>query len=466
MKEPFLCIYNGRLIDAELDSLGAIFIQNGKIQEIVQGESSIEELSKQISSVFSVCKENISFVDAHKMIVQPSFIDMHTHSRYPGQSEKEEISTVLSAAVAGGYGSLVFMPNTVPIISSFEQAQKIMQDCKKIGIANVFQSISLTKNFSGTDTSHLDEIKAYKSGFIDNSILLATEDGKDVLDSAVMLESMSKCAKRNILVSCHSEDCSLAIKAKPLRLAALEILATPNISYEQQKEAWKLLRQANEILALAEDIATERNIQLAEGAKCPVHIAHVSTANSLDSVFRAKSKKQPVTCEVTPHHLGLSVKEEDENLRHIVNPPLRSETQRQALLQGIVNGTVDAIATDHAPHTLLDKKSGSPGFSGIETAYAVCNETLVQSNLISYNRLSALMSSNPAKILGLDKGHNPKGLLQKGFSADIVICDPKEVWTVESKNFKSKGKYTPLEGKKLMGKVHKVFFQGRCVFSV
>lgn len=465
MKEELLCIYNGRLVDSEIDSLGAIFIQNGKIQEIFLGNFLPDELSKQISSLYSVEKEKIFFIDANEMVVQPSFIDMHTHSRYPGQAEKEELITVLAAAVAGGYGGLVFMPNTNPVISSFEQAKQIQQEAQNFGLTSVFQSISLTKNFNGTDTSHLDELKAYEPGFVDNSILLATEDGKDVLDSAVMFDSMQKCAKKNILVSCHSEDCSLAIRAKPLRMAALEILAQKNLSESQKKQAWFFLQQANEILSLAENIATERNIQLAAGAMCPVHIAHVSTAKSLESVVRAKSKNQSVTCEVTPHHLALSVKQDDEELRHIVNPPLRSEDQRQALLQGIINGTVDAIATDHAPHTLLDKKSGSPGFSGIETAYAVCNETLVQSNFISYSRLSSLMAGNPAKILGLDKGLNPKGFLRKGFSADIVICNPKETWTVASENFKSKGKYTPLEGKTLMGKVHKVFFQGQCVYS-
>ena len=179
-----------------------------------------------------------------------------------------------------------------------------------------------------------------------------------------------------------------------------------------------------------------------------------------------------VTGEVTPHHLGLSVAENDPSLRHIVNPPLRSEQDRQAMIHALLDGTADCISTDHAPHTAQDKANGAPGFSGLETAYGVCNSVLVQGingstdgRTITASQLSRLMAANPARILGLHHGEEPRGLLEQGFVADLVLCHPTAQWTVCGKAFASKGKYTPLEGKVLTGKVLTTYHRGREVFK-
>ena len=254
------------------------------------------------------------------------------------------------------------------------------------------------------------------------------------------------------------------------------------------------LTKANEILALAEDVATIRNIMLAKQADCHVHIAHVSTANAINAIRDAKEelldeeadrnadnadtaydafeeeydyfpvkqseyKHYDVTCEVTPHHLALCGTDEPY-IRALVNPPLRSEDDRIALLEALRDGTVDVISTDHAPHTLDDKAAGAPGFTGIETSYAVCNTVLVNNNGFNPRRLSQLMSANPARILGLEKG-----LLKTGYDADLTLIDPDEEWIVDSSKFYSKGKATPFEGKKLTGTVKGLFMAGRLVLE-
>ncbi|MBQ3966821.1 MAG: amidohydrolase family protein, partial [Treponema sp.] len=257
------------------------------------------------------------------------------------------------------------------------------------------------------------------------------------------------------------------------------------------------LTKANEILALAEDVATVRNIMLAKQADCHVHIAHVSTAVSINAVREAKNelyddeadynadeadaayqafeegeKYQPVpnprtttnggfsvSCEVTPHHLALCGTDEPY-IRALVNPPLRSEDDRVALLEALRDGTVDVISTDHAPHTLDDKAAGAPGFTGLETAYAVCNSVLVKDNQFNPRRLSQLMSAQPARLLGLQKG-----ILRPGYDADLTLLDPDEEWTVDSRLFYSKGKATPFEGRTLSGKVKYLFIDGRLVFE-
>ena len=244
---------------------------------------------------------------------------------------------------------------------------------------------------------------------------------------------------------------------------------------------------------MAEDICTERNIQLARQAGCHVHMCHVSTAGAIQAIRRAKEELsdesadfytdmadaayeateegrrfQPipavehgfsVTCEVTPHHIALCGTEEPD-IRGLVNPPLRSEEDRLFIIDAIRNGTVDCIATDHAPHTLEDKAKGAPGFTGIESSYGVCNTVLVKEGQISARRLSQLMSANPARILHLNKG-----LLKPGYDTDLTLVNPDEQWIVDSRLFCSKGKATPFEGRTLTGKVKAVIISGRKIFE-
>ena len=423
------------------------------------------------------------------MILQPAFIDLHAHFRYPGQGQKEELTTALAAAAAGGFGTLVLMPNTIPAISSKELVEQVCNDAHALGIADVIQSITLTKDYSGNDTSHLSQLPVFQPGTPPSAgqVAMTTEDGKDVESSSTMLEAMKICGQKNITVACHSEDMTLAAAARPFRKVATDIFAVhapepqealgaipaaTDFGNPEIKKALESLEQANRLLSLAEDIATDRNIRLAHQAGCHIHLSHVSTAGAMEAIRAAKAKGYSVSCEVTPHHLGLSVADNDPSLRHIVNPPLRSEQDRQAMIRALLDGTADCISTDHAPHTAQDKANGAPGFSGLETAYGVCNSVLVQGingaadgRTITASQLSRLMAAKPAHILTLDQGDEPRGHLKPGFMADLVLCDPAAQWIVHGKDFASKGKYTPLEGATLTGKVLATYHRGQEVFK-
>ena len=504
-------IYNARLLDESMDTPGAVLVMDGKIRSVFQGYyTNSETLEKMARSVLAEDgleeKTPLELHNAHGLTLTPAFIDMHVHLRYPGQTQKEDLNSGLHAAAAGGYGTIVAMPNTKPVVSSIEMAMKIEREAAAIGLTHLFQTVSLTKDFEGSDTSHLDFVeKKY--------VPVVSEDGRDVPTSDIMLEAMTKAAEKGLIVSCHSEDMTLGPTAKPFRSEALEIMKGVGLSAwgtgdeafdpddEDNAEALNridlALTKANEILALAEDVATVRNIMLAKQADCHVHIAHVSTAVSMNAIREAKNelydeeadynadeadaayqafeegeKYSPapnprtignggfsISCEVTPHHLALCGTDEPY-IRALVNPPLRSEDDRLALIEALRDGTADVISTDHAPHTADDKAGGAPGFTGLETAYAVCNSVLVKDNQFNPRRLSQLMSAAPARLLGLQKG-----LLRSGYDADLTIVDPDEEWVVDSSKFYSKGKATPFEGRTVTGKVKVLFIDGRLVFE-
>lgn len=445
MKDKLL-IYNARLVDELIDvKNGAILISGNKIEGFPCSQAVKEMLSSG----------DVSSYNAQKKVVMPAFVDLHSHFRDPGFTQKEDIVSGCHAAAAGGFGTLILMPNTNPVISSQEAAEKNNKKAEDTGLCQTFQSVSLTKGFDGKTVSHLEGLNAKK-------VPLVSEDGKEVASSAVMLEAMKIAAKKNLVVSCHCEDPDLALQARSLRAEAIKILSSAGekISSKDKKEAGKLLSRANQILAVAEDTATFRNIRLAKEAGCHLHLCHVSTANCVIAALEARSAGQNVTFEITPHHIGLSGTSGKE-LFQIVNPPLRSELDRQVLIDSLLEGFADAIATDHAPHTLEDKASGSPGFSGLETAFATCYSVLCLDNGMSLSDLSRLMSANPARILGLED----RGALEEGYLADLVIVDPEKEWTVRGEEFASRGKYTPLEGKKLVGEITATIHRGKFVFQ-
>ena len=469
-----MIIYNAHLVDSKMDGNGTIIIAEGKIRGITLGECKSAKNALLLAQAFLTESEFESapeLYDAKGLTLMPSFIDMHVHFRYPGQTQKEDLDSGLHAAVAGGYGTVVLMPNTNPVISDRELARKVMEEANSKNLARVFQTVSITKNFEGKDTSGLDSLT-------NDEFPVITEDGHDVDSAAIMLEGMKKAGEKNIIVSCHCEDPSLAQAARPYRQRALGFMEqygipagkvnveTPNVPASVNFEIDGNLTKANSILALAEDTATLRNIEIAKSAGCHIHICHCSTKVSMDAVRRAKEEISwgntphgfDCTVEVTPHHLGL-VGTDAPNIRALVNPPLRSEDDRRAIIEALRDGTVDAIATDHAPHTQEDKAKGAPGFTGIETAFAVCNTILVKKEDFSLSKLSRLMSANPARLLRINAGR-----LKVGYNADLVLVNPDEDWIVNSENFASKGKSTPLEGKQLTGKVHATFFGGKKVF--
>lgn len=497
-----LLIFNAHLLDEDLDCPGAVLCIEKKIRSVFQGYyTNLETLKSFVSSVL---KEDgydqncdINFFDAKGLTLTPAFIDMHVHLRDPGLTQKEDLNSGLHAAIAGGYGTVVAMPNTNPVISSAEQALEVQKRGSSLQLAHLIQSVSITKNFEGTSVSHLKDLDPQLTPLI-------TEDGHEVSSSAVMIDAMTIAAEKKLIVSCHCEDPTLAQKARTYRQNALEIMKKYNISAwggeiddeipeEVIKEIDDNLFEANSLLALAENVATDRNIEIAKLAGCHVHLCHVSTQEAINSVRRAKEEIknakddyyfnlanasyenrmdgtkfftneqiQPdfsVTCEVTPHHIALRG-DEEPGIRALVNPPLRTEEDRISLIEAIRDGTVDSIATDHAPHTLEDKANGAPGFTGIETSYAICNTILVKEEQISSKKLSQLMSANPARILGLNKG-----LLKPGYDADLTIVNPDETWEVKPNLFCSKGKATPFEGQTFSGKVKAVFINGINIFN-
>ena len=468
-----LIIYNAILVDSKLDSPGMLVVEDGRIAAVFLGEIKSEKIACRIAGQCIGVKsiEEAVLYDAQGLTVMPSFIDMHAHFRYPGQTEKEDLDSALHAAVAGGYGSLVLMPNTKPVVSNRIMASKIMAEAAERGLARVFQTVSITKDFGGTDTSGLDSLNEEETPVI-------SEDGRDVLNSSIMLEGMRKAVKKNIVVACHCEDVNLAAEAKPYRQRALDFMKqfgipagkvnvnTPDVPDAMNFEIDGNLKAANELLALAEDAATFRNIEIAKLAGCHIHICHCSTKNSMDAVRRAKEDIKngkfengfACTVEVTPHHLGL-IGTDAPFIRALVNPPLRSEQDRRAVIEALRDGTADCIGTDHAPHTIEDKAAGAPGFSGLETAFAVCNTVLCKKEEFSLSKLSELMSENPAKILRINAGR-----FVVGYFADFVVVNPNEQWIVRPKSFFSKGKSSPFEERVLTGKVKATFFGGKQVF--
>lgn len=450
-----IIIKNARLVDAEVDFPGSLaFSENGIIDVVRTDGTATDSCGSDVAS--GTCGKRFAkeagpsgssleerypdalVIDAAGKTVMPAFIDMHVHFRYPGQTEKEDLLSGSRAAAAGGVGTVVIMPNTKPVVSSLEMALSIDEELKRIGLIDGFQTVSITDGFSGKDTHHLDEVcRAFPA------VPVITEDGLDVADASVMEEAMRKCAEKGIIVSCHCEDPALVPTSKKLR-------------------SEKKFREAEKVLAQAEDTFTERNLQIALKVGCRVHIAHVSTKASLEAVRRAKRTPEGsrlVTCEVTPHHMALS-NTSDALSSELVNPPLRSEEDRQSVIQAMLDGTADVISTDHAPHTPADKASGACGFTGIELSFAVSNTTLVKSGIMTLSKLSSLMSAVPAKLLNIKKGR-----LLPGYASDIVIIDPDCQQLVDSSKFFSKGKHTPFNGKKLMGKVLRTFHAGKEVFA-
>lgn len=466
-----LLIYNAMLLDESTDTPGAVLSVDGKIRSVFNGyftnANTVSSMAKAVLLEDGYSDDcTLELFDAAGLTLTPAFIDMHVHLRYPGQPLKEDLESGTHACASGGFGTICAMPNTNPVVSSKEQAGAIMNEAKQLGYTNVIQVVSITKDFEGKDISHIDELDPARTPVI-------SEDGREVASSEVMLNAMEKAARKGLIVACHCEDPELAAMAKPFRQHGLKTLKENNIPLDPLKiheignvpfDVSESIRDdfmnANELLRTAEDTLTQRNIALAELAHAKVHLCHVSTELSIDYVRQAKKRGYTnISCEVTPHHICCSAYDWKEMLA-IVNPPIRSIEDNKAIIEGIKDGTVDCISTDHAPHTQEDKEGGSPGFTGIELSYAACHTDLVCTKQISARKLSQLMSANPARIMGLNKG-----LLRQNYDADFTIVDPELQWKVDPNLFYSKGKWTPFTGRTLTGKVRALFLNGRMVIE-
>ena len=386
-----------------------LWIQNAKLVDET-GEWFADLLIRdgKIAAVGQGLAAGGEALDAAGLTVMPAFVDLHCHFRDPGYLQKEDIETGCRAAAKGGYTAVNLMANTNPVCSSMETVRYVREKAQKLGLVEVHQCVSVTEGFDGKTVSHLQAL--------DETVKLISEDGKGVMSNHVMAQAMKIAKEKGLTVLSHAEDMEIS-------------------PYDYR---------------LAENIATIQHVHLAQSLGARLHLCHVSTVEAMQEVIRAKICKAPVTCEVTPHHLWFY----DTDYR--VNPPIRTKKDRDYLIWAIENGYVDAIATDHAPHTPEDKKNGAPGLVGLETAFGVCYTILVREHGLSLAALSRLLSAGPARILGWNKGR-----LQPGYDADLVLVDESREWTVRAAEFASKGRNTPFEGVHLQGKVVRTIKGGK-----
>lgn len=383
-----LLIKNARIIDVTQDFNGDIYIKDGTIKEI--GES--------------ISKDNVKIFNCEGKILMPAFIDTHAHFRDPGLTWKEDIETGSKAALKGGYTGVCLMANTKPICSTKETLEYVRNKSKELNLIDIHQCLSVTKNFDGVTLSHLKELQN------DEEIKAISDDGVGVSNSNTMLEAMRIAKENNWVIMSHAE--------------------SPEFSKIDMR--------------IAENMMTLRDVELAKLSKARLHMCHVSTKEAIKYIIDGKTSGANITLEITPHHIALTRDIND----YRVNPPIREKEDVDAIVSAIKLGMVDTIGTDHAPHTAEEKKNGSPGMVGIETAFPICYTKLVKENNISLNKLSELMSYNPAKLLGMNKGK-----ISVGIDGDLVLVDVTKKIKVNPESFESKGRNTPFDGMEFYGEI-------------
>jgi len=415
--------------------------QNGKLTpgEILIERKKIIKISRGIASSDYTANKVDKIIDAKGACVFPGFIDLHSHLRDPGQTYKEDIVTGTKAAAHGGFTAVCAMPNTEPITDNIASVEYIQLRAKDYGSAKVYVIGAITKQSAGEEIAEMATMKA-------GGIVAVSDDGKCVQNARLMLSCMKYASNFGLPVIIHPEDYSLAGKGQ----------------IHSGKVATKL--GLSGIPGLAEEVIIARDIMLAESAGAKLHIAHISTARSIELVKNAKGKGLPVTCEVTPHHLVLN---EEANLTFNTNtkmkPPLRSEEDRRACVQALQEGIIDCIATDHSPHADFEKEREfdlAPfGIIGLETAFPVLYKNLVQTGQIDLNRLIEALTIAPAKILNL-----PGGILAEGKTADLTIIDLEKETLFSAENILSKSKNTPWLNQWFPGRVMCTICDGKITY--
>ena len=422
-----LLIKNGRVIDpaSHVDETLDILIDRGKILEI---KPKIEADGTRV-------------IDATRLVVAPGFIDMHVHLREPGQEEKETIKTGSLAAAKGGFTSIACMPNTVPVNDSRGVTEFILSEAKRNAVVNVFPVAAITRGLCGNEITDMADLR-------DAGAIAFSDDGHPVENSLVMRRALEYSRLCDAPIIDHCED---------------RYLSAGGIMHEG---VTSLKLGIQPIPASSEEIMVARDIILAKETKAKLHIAHLSVKGAVELLKFAKNQDIKVTAEVTPHHLFLtdaSLESFDTNLK--VNPPLRSEQDVEALLDAIKEGWIDAFATDHAPHTPDEKDvelDKAPfGINGLETAVPLILDKLVNTNIISLEKFITMISTNPARILGLEN----KGKLSVGSDADLTILKLQKDVTVDISQFRSKSRNSPFNGWKLKGAPVMTIVGGKIVYS-
>ncbi len=422
-----------------------LLIANGYVVDPSQGINTGRDLLIEDGRVVSVLERgeeaprDVEFIDATGLIVAPGFIDLHTHLREPGAEYKETIASGAAAAVAGGWTTVCAMPNTDPVNDSPAVTRFIIEQAERAQLANVFPVGALTKGSNGTELSEMGEMK--KAG-----IVAVSDDGRPVPNAGMMRRAMEYARGFNLTVVDHCQDSSLT---------------AGGVMHEGR---WSLILGLKGMPAAAEDVHVIRDCVLAKLTGASVHIAHVSTRGAVEAVRRAKAAGLPVSCEISPHHWTLtdeSAADYDTNMK--MSPPLRSQDHVEALLEGLSDGTIDAIATDHAPHHLDEKTlefDRAPfGITGLETAVGLAFE-LVHRGVLDLERLVALCSTNPARIFGLQD----RGTLAENAHADVTILDPACEWAFDVAASKSKSRNTPFHGRSMTGAAVATIVGGRVVY--
>jgi len=419
-----LLITNGRVVDPSqgLDARLDILIEDGTIARV----------DKKI-------KANVKTIDASDLVVAPGFIDLHTHLREPGQEHKETIATGTRAAVAGGYTAVCAMANTVPPNDERAVTEMVVAEAARNGWCRVYPVGAVSKGLKGEELAELADLRAA-------GCVAVSDDGKPVYNAQLMRRALEYCSMLGMPVIAHEEDAHL------------------NEGGVMHEGYYSTVLGMRGIPAASEETLVARDVILARLTSSHVHIAHLSTAGAVDAVRRARAAGVKVTCEVTPHHIALGddvVQSFSTNLK--MNPPLRSEQHRKAILEGIADGTVDAIATDHAPHHFDEKNVEfdlAPfGVIGLETAFGVCYEHLVRAKVIKLPRLIELLSCGPARVFNL-----PGGTLRAGALGDVTLLDIDARYEV-AREFQSKASNSPFIGQTLHGRVAATIVAGEIKYE-
>lgn len=421
-----------------------ILLKNCKIADSVQYYKNIMDVlidNGRVIKIDSFIDNDADrVIDVRGLTVVPGFIDLHCHLREPGFEHKETIKSGTRAAARGGYTTVCCMPNTNPVIDNAEALFELRNIIKKDSSIEVIPIGAITKSQKGKELVELDEL-------INKGVKLFSDDGHPVWDNSIMFKCLEFSKGKDILIIDHCEDIGL-VEGGVINLG----------------EAAKRLGLKS-ISGLSEELPIMRDIMLAEETNAKIHIAHISTAKSLNIIKEAKAKGINVSCEVTPHHIALSendIIDGDTNFK--VNPPLRSKKDAEALQNGLKDGIIDIIATDHAPHSEIDKPEdfykAANGISGIEIAFSICYTYLVRTGKLSLNELIKRMSLNPSLLINLGKGN-----ISLGSVADLTVIDLDRNFIVDKSKFTSKGKNTPFHGKELWGEILMTISQGRIVYE-
>ena len=416
----------GRVVDPAngIDEIADVLIENGRIAGVGKQAVSTEQ-------------DRIEVYDVSGLIAAPGFVDMHVHLREPGAEHKETIESGAAAAAAGGFTTILAMPNTEPAADSRPVIEYIINKGTETGI-NVLACGAMTKDMAGQEMAELGDIAEAGASAL-------SDDGHPIQNSLIMRRVMEYASMLGLPVLTHCEDKSLTADAVMNEGIASTIAGLRGMP------------------AAAEASMVYRNILLSELTGCRLHIQHVSCAESVAVIREAKKRGAMVTCETCPQYFTLTeeaLTKYDTNAK--MNPPLRTKTDVEAIKAGLADGTIDAIATDHAPHSLEDKEvemtNAAFGIVGLETALSLTISQLVKPGILTLTQAVEKLSSAPAKILGLERG-----TLSVGSSADIVIFDPSAEVTVDASQFKSKARNTPFNGWTLKGKTQAVIAGGRLV---